>query len=169
MSNALDDTKLGPAMSSLNPRQRSFVIAYCATGGKNAVGAARTAGYEGTDVSLRVQAHRLAHSEAVQAAIHEEVGRRQQALAPRAQSNIEKIANNPLNRNSFEANKLLLALAGHSAVQKSEHKVTQELTTKEMIEEIRKLGATLGDKVVKSLLPPTIDITPTSSVINDDF
>ena len=169
MNTILEDSKLGPAMSALNPRQRSFVIVYCATGGKNAAGAARTAGYEGTDVSLRVQAHRLAHSEAVQSAIHEEVRRRQQAIAPRAQLNIERIANDPLSRNSFEANKLILAMASHSAVQKSEHKVTQELTTKEMIEEIRKLGATLGANVVKSLLPPTIDITPTSSVINDDF
>ena len=139
------------------------------TGGTNAAEAARTAGYEGTDGSLRVQAHRLAHSEAVQAAIHEEIGRRQQAIAPMAQTNIEQLAKNPNSKYHFEANKLILAMSGHSAVQKSEHKVTQELTTKEMIEEIRKLGATLGANVVKSLLPPTIDITPTSSTINDDF
>lgn len=159
------DIKLGPAMSALNPRQRGFVIAFLAAGGKNARKAAIAAGYGGgqNDSSVDKQAYRLVHSEPIQAAIHEEVTKRQQAVAVRAQANLEKIADNPGAKNHFEANKLLLALAGHSPVNRSEHIVTHELSTADMVEKIRLLGAALGENVVKALLPPervVIDITP---------
>ena len=157
------DMKLGPAMAALNGRQRGFVIAFCAQGGKDATAAASAAGYEGKGSALRFQAYRLVHSEAIQAAIHEEVTKRQQAVAVRTQANIEAIANNPDAKNHFEANKLLLALAGHTPVNRSEHIVTHELSTADMVEKIRQLGAVLGENVVKALLPPTIDLTHTET------
>lgn len=65
--------EFGPAMRALNERQQKFVLAAREIGGQKnwRTMAARLAGYEGTDVSLRVQAHRLANNPLVQAAIKE--------------------------------------------------------------------------------------------------
>jgi hypothetical protein len=152
------DYKLGPAMTALNSRQRAFVIALCTSGGKNVTECVRAAGYSISNA--KQYAYRLAHYDSVQAAIREEVIRRQQSMAPMAQANIEKIANATGHKDQLSANKLLLGLAGHSPIIKSEHVVTHQLSTKEMVDKIRQLGAMLGDEVVKKLLPPTIDITP---------
>lgn len=69
------DEELGPAMASLNGRQREFVRAWVALGYqgiKDAGEAARKAGYvdSGTG-AIRVIGHRLAHDPRVQAAILE--------------------------------------------------------------------------------------------------
>lgn len=73
------DGKLGPAMRALNDRQRAFVRALFDQGWKiSYTRAAKAAGYAdgGSLGGLRVQAHRLAHDEAVVAAVQEEGRRR---------------------------------------------------------------------------------------------
>lgn len=67
------DEEHGPAMRACDVRERAFVLAFVAAGGKDAQGAARAAGYApgGTDETLKVQGHRLRHRERVLAAIRE--------------------------------------------------------------------------------------------------
>lgn len=73
------DAELGPAMSSLNDRQRAFVRAFIALGQNgfqdNGL-AAKEAGYSGSPETLRVAGHRLSHDPRVQAAIMEEARKR---------------------------------------------------------------------------------------------
>lgn len=70
------EENLGPAMRELSERHRAFVMACVAQGAKvNYTLAATRAGYQGQSGAMKVQAHRLAHDERIQAAILEEAKR----------------------------------------------------------------------------------------------
>ena len=82
-----DEPRLGPKMLALNNRQRAFVSALMALGTNNYSRAAAEAGYGGESrKGLAVIAHRLAHDQRIQEAMHEEAERRMHANAIMATS-----------------------------------------------------------------------------------
>lgn len=116
--------KMGPAMKSLNERQRLFVVAMLEQGSANASAAARAAGYSAaSDEYLRVQGHRLAHDERVMAAIQEEAQRRLNSGAGMAVVQLLQIAETSIDqRTKLKAIEMILNRAGLHA--RTEHKVT---------------------------------------------
>jgi hypothetical protein len=113
---------VGPAMQALNERQRAFVAAMFDIGvNATYTDAARRAGYpDDGGGSIRVQAHRLAHSDKIQAAFREEAERRVTALLPTAHGGIAAILANPSHPDHFKAIKHTQALAGFAPTQKHE-------------------------------------------------
>src|ERR1700676_29923 len=113
-----NDAILGPAMQALNPRQRGFVMAKFDLGDHPSdVECARAAGYDGTKQSVIVQAHRLAHSDKILAAIHEEATRRASGLLPLAHRRIADKLLNPNDKENFAVAKHVQALSGISPKQ----------------------------------------------------
>jgi hypothetical protein len=92
---------MGPAMSSLNKRQRGFVDAMF-TVGISCAKAARAAGYSDADFLMR--------NPKVVAAIREEALRR--PLLPACHKALEKIVRNPEHKDHFAAIKYAQGLAG---------------------------------------------------------
>lgn len=136
---------LGPAMRALNERQRAFVFALFALGSRDPVEAARAAGYPDSGKSgIRVQAHRLAHNEKVQAAISEWQKKASRALIPFAAMNLVKIAGDPQHKDAAKVNLALMSMGGHGPV--TESKVTHEvvLTRQEKIDQIKDFAKALG-------------------------
>lgn len=123
-----DDHDYGPAMSALNELQRRFVDAMLITGGQAGrySEAARMAGYTGNPDSLKVTAHRLAHSPKVQAAIREEAERRVHSGAILGASVLIEIAQDSQHKDRFKAATRLLDMAG--LIVTTQHKVTVEHT-----------------------------------------
>jgi hypothetical protein len=147
--------QFGPAMQALTERQRAFVIAMFEQGAKGTyTGAARTAGYGGTPNSLRVQAHALAHSDKVQAAMREEAERRIGGLLPIAHAGLVDIITNPGHEDHFKAIKHAQALSGLAPKQTVvvEHKTDRATLLAEL------KGAI---DLLKSVAPTMIDVTPT--------
>lgn len=148
----------GPAMLALNERQRIFVLAYLAGGGKSAAAAAFAAGYgKGSRGGLDVQAHRLVHRADVLAGIREESLKRMHAFGPEMFNVIVEIArdkNSPAGerRKSAEA---ILDRIGLQAV--SEHVVTVQ-DNRSRAELIRELVA--GLRELGGEAPKLIDVTP---------
>lgn len=118
--------RMGPKMQALNPRQRAFVQAMLDLGMVNHTRCAMLAGYstENPD-GLRVTAHRLAHDERVQAAIHEEAGRRLRSGAIMAVSVLQNIAETPGHKDQLKAALAVLDRSGLHAV--SESRQTHEV------------------------------------------
>lgn len=76
--------QLGPAMRALNERQQRFVCCLFGQTKRDATAAARAAGYQGDDNTMRVQAHRLTHDPKIKTAIREEGERRLDVLSAMA-------------------------------------------------------------------------------------
>ncbi len=82
--NPADAPEFGPAMLALSPMMRAFVLALLDQRKRNNTAAARRAGYAdpgGTNATVRVAGHRLAHDARVIAALHEEAGKRLETAA----------------------------------------------------------------------------------------
>lgn len=139
------DTKLGPAMLALNEKQRAFVHALLATGGRSYTEAAIAAGYaaDGNKNVAAVTGSRLAHDPRVLEAIHEEAVARLHAGAALATSELVKIAGDSTHPKQVNAITALLDRVGIPA--RTEHKVTVESEdAKSVMAEIRQLAGQLG-------------------------
>lgn len=145
-----DTTDLGPAMRALTEKQRGFVIAMFETDLENPkyTDFARRAGYTGNDEGIRVTAHRLAHSEKIQAAIKEEADRRSTAFLPRALSRLHKITNDPFHKDTLAAAKHAAAIAG--VAPKTTHVIEHVHDRASLISEIQGALAILEAMGVKS-------------------
>jgi phage terminase small subunit len=142
-----DETKLGPGMQALSERHRCFVGALVMQGGKlDFTKAARAAGYEAKPESLRVIAHRLAHSEDIQAAIQEEARRRVRTSSLAATAMLDEILANP----ETETRDRLMAIRmvmERTEPATTEHKVSVErrdLTRPQVIAQLRELIVEAG-------------------------
>lgn len=158
---AKKDADLGPAMLKLNSRQRAFVDYLVTFGCKpgDFTEAYRAAGYEACDGALRVGAHRLIHSDPIQAAIREEMDRRAVAVLPMALGTMIKIAGDPQHKDAAKTAKDLAALAGMSPINRSEVKVKHEgLSLPDQLREhCRQAGIVYEDFLRFGKL---VDITP---------
>lgn len=121
------DEDLGPAMRALEPRRRAFVVAMIEAPHLSYTQAALRAGYSGTPGSLGVQAHRLAHSEKVLAAYHEEANKRLRAGAILGASVLVQIARDNTHKDQLKAAMTLLNRVGLH--EKTEHKHVVERPT----------------------------------------
>ncbi len=150
-----NESDLGPAMRALNPRQRAFVDAMFVLGtDATYADAARAAGYESdTANALRVQAHRLAHSDKVQAAMREEAERRCAGLLPIAHAGMATILTSPQHPDHFKAIKHAQALAGVAPTQK--HEVVHKHDAASL-----KADLLAAMDLLKSVAGPMIDVTP---------
>ena len=153
-----DETDLGPAMQSLNSRQRGFVMAKFDLMEANQlptdIDCARAAGYEGTDKSLKVQAHKLAYNVRVLAAIKEEAERRCINLLPLAHRRMTELVIDRTHKDHFQAIKHQQALSGFSP--KQVHVVEHVHDKGALIQEIKgslALLRGLGIKVTEELIP----------------
>ncbi len=157
------DEGCGPAMLSLSPAQRAFVVAKVHFGCKNAE-AARRAGYsKNKPGDAKVTAYRLAHSDEVQAAIIEESRKVISSEGPRSIRTLVEIrddrAKEPKDR--IKAAIELLNRGGLNAV--SEHHLTVEhqMTDAEKDRRILALCQELGlpDTAARKMLiaPDAID------------
>lgn len=156
--------ELGPAMRALNGRQRAFVHAMFDLGTEaNYTAAARQAGYpDDAEGYIRVQAHRLAHSDKVQAAMREEAERRCAGLLPMAHAGMAAIVKNPAHQDHFKAIKHAQALAGLAPTQK--HEVTHKTDTASL-----KADLLAAMDLLKSVAGPMIDVTPEDVHRTEEF
>lgn len=154
-----DLSEYGPAMQRLNPKQRSFVLAYLEHPLWSQSQIAEHAGYtpnKEQPAQLRVRAHLLMHNEGVIAAINEESSKRMRGAAAIAVSAVVKIAMDQTHKDHLKAALALMDRTGHHAL--SEHKVTVDdkrpQTKAELIAAVRGVAAELGitdPSVVKQL------------------
>ena len=148
----------GPCMRALTERQRLFVLYLLETGSNNHTRAAAFAGYASeNENALRVTAHRLAHDDKVQAAMHEEAQRRMRASAIMATSRLLEIANNPKHKDQLKAIGMVLNRTGLH--EHTEHKVTVEhqMNDAEMVVRIRELCREMDLDPVKLLGAKVMD------------
>lgn len=146
-----DMGKLGPAMRALpTDRMRAFVTFLVTTGQNNHAAAARAAGYQGNEDTIKVTGHRLAHDERVINALHEEGKRRMQSAAVLAAGVLVNLANDPTDKKvQLRAAEALLNRVGLHAT--TEHIVSRGEDSGGMIENIKRLAAELGLDAVKLL------------------
>lgn len=142
---------LGPKMMALTPRQRAFVFAMLETGQDDHTRCARMAGYTGNDNVLYVTAHRLAHDEKIQTAIHEQASKRLKAGAIMATGTLLAIAKNPVHKDQLKAALEIMNRSGLHAI--TESKVTHEhtLDDKAAIQRVKDLALSLGIDAKKLL------------------
>ena len=154
-----EEGKLGPAMLALpTDGMRAFVYAMLDTGGQNQMLCAKESGYTGTERTLAVTGHRLAHDERVQAAIQEEARRRLNAGAILAVNTVLSIAANATHKDQLRAATAILDRTGLHTT--SEHKVTVERSEDEraIIREIMEYGKKFNLDVKALLGAQGIDI-----------
>lgn len=129
----------------LTERQRAFVVAFVASGGKNATEAAREAGFSAA--SARQEAWRLLRKPHVQAAIRAEraraIGTEGGSLAWSVIEGILKDERSPVGVR-FEAAKFVMGLAGHVAPKPGEEQGDTPTSLEDMtvaqLEEIIRRG-----------------------------
>jgi hypothetical protein len=159
------EADLGPAMLALNPRQRGFVLAKFELGDHPSDSeCARAAGYPATNSEyLKVQAHRLAHSDKIIAAIREEATRRAANLLPLAHRRMNEKLLNPADKDNWAVVKHIQGLEGIAP--KQIHEVHHVVDRKALIQEIEgsiRLLQTLGIKLDQTLIPPqTVEVIDT--------
>ncbi len=141
-------------MMALNDRQRAFVVAMFELGADATYYAAAVkAGCTGTRSSIDVKAHRLAHSDKVQAAFREEAERMAAGLLPMAHQMMANVVKNPSHPDHFKAVKHAQALAGVSPTQK--HEVVHKHDTASL-----KADLLAAMDLLRSVAGPVIDVTP---------
>lgn len=162
-----DEDALGPAMRALNARQRAFVDAMYTLGADaDYTTCAKAAGYKAeSEGSLRVQAHRLAHSPKVQAAISEEADRRAAGLLPLCHKKMEKIILTDGHDQQFAAIKHAQALAGKTP--RIQHTVEHKTDRAALMNEITAGLAMLKELGIKVDMGKVLDVTPTSAEVVD--
>lgn len=121
-----DAGRMGPKMQALTKRQRAFVQAMLDTGMTNHTRCAMMAGYTGTDGTLRVAGHRLAHDERIQSAIQEEAKKRMQSGVIMAVGVLQNIAETPGHKDQLKAAMAIMDRSGLHAV--SENKTVHEVS-----------------------------------------
>jgi hypothetical protein len=151
------DEQYGPAMSALTERERAWVLAVVALGGKPKEAAA-AAGYgaQGTaeqkDNAQRQAASRLNRSPKVQAAVIEEAESRLKSGALLASEAMLSMVEDPLSKHHFKAVKELIERTQGPVVQKQEIVVKREvLTDAQLDQRIQLLQQRLASA---GLLPP---------------
>lgn len=154
----VEGAEFGPAMKKLTTKQQAFVVALFAQGNTNSAGAARAAGYYGTQNSLNVEGHRQLHNPKVQEAMHEFARARLQADTPEYLRMLRTIA---VTRGSDQlgALKLSLALAGHTPVVEVHQKTEITISYDEKLLELQRLARLAGEdpeRAVAGLAPPTV-------------
>lgn len=138
------DAAFGPKMAALTERQRNYVIALLMAGDDNHTRAAAAAGYsQGSEIGLRVTAHRLAHDPKIIEAMKEEGDRRMNAASVMAISELCKIARNEMHKDQIKAISMILNRTGFH--ERTEHKVTVEHKSEpEQIERLKQFARILG-------------------------
>jgi phage terminase small subunit len=140
------ETLLGPKMQALTEKQRLFVVAMAELGTFDYTRCARAAGYSAeSENGLRVTAHRLAHDEKIQAAMHEEAQRRMNVGGFIGVSVAAEIATDPIHKDRLKAAGMLMDRSGLHA--KSEHTVKvqdQSRTEEALLERAKQLAGELG-------------------------
>lgn len=159
------DSELGPAMQALEPRRRAFVLEMLNNPAISHAQAARRAGYTGTDNYLGVQAHRLAHSERVLAAYHEEASKRLRSGVLVGASVLVEIARDSTHKDQLKAAMTLLNRVGLH--EKTEHKHVVERATddvevkRQVVALAKELGLDprvfLGNNASLPALPTPVD------------
>ena len=144
-------TKLGPAMSTLTPNARAFVIALVEMGGaiNEMHKAVEAAGYRcESKAAAYVQAHRLAADPRIQLAILEEAkGRCKSASLLSVSTMIEIIQDKTVKPSTrLQAASRIAAIAGMDPATQMLIKTTSEVTVtiKEQISQVRQLAKDLG-------------------------
>lgn len=165
---------LGPAMRSLNERQRMFVCALMVYGGDQQE-AYRCAGYDvKTAGSAQAASSRLANSAGVVEAIKEEALRRLDSSSALAVSTLVELASVKTSDNKIRlnaANSILDRIGGFAG--KSEHKIIikDDRTTTELIDFIKRTAIENGLDPMKLLgHSPVIDVdfTEVENVFDPD-
>lgn len=148
---ALDDIigdldNLGPAMRSLNEKQRRFVVAHLELGCRNQTQAAILAGYtsESSMKSVTVQGSRLARDPRVVAAMREETERRLKSNAAVAASALVEIASDPMAKDRFKAADALLKHSGFIVPTRAEVVVKDQRTQDDLIREATEVARSMG-------------------------
>ncbi len=171
-----DASRLGPAMSRLTVRQRTFVDALLMAGDTNYRRAAIVAGYsEDSPNGIAAQATRLAHDERIIKAISEETDRRLQAGSAMAASVLLGIANDVTKepKDRMKAAFGILDRTGHSAVSVSQVTHQHVMNEEEMIGKIRNLAILMqldpkkllgNQKVIEA---EAVDVTPSDDGLED--
>ncbi len=134
--------EFGPAMTSLNERQRAFVIALNNSGLENATQAARLAGYSQKGAS--VTAHRLMHSKNIQDAIREDARARLASLVPGALRVLQDTIDNETHPDRLKAALSILNRTGINEVMERNVKVEVTMTTDQKLARIGELAEKLG-------------------------
>jgi phage terminase small subunit len=141
-----DDGDLGPCMRALPERQRRFVRLYIEQPTRSGAAIAAAAGYSNNGKSgIKVEAHRLLHSEKVLAAIREQLdkGFRTDAVIGRAV--LLEIALDKENPQRLKAATALLDRGGFYSMSEQRISVTHlDMTSEAMTERIKHLAAELG-------------------------
>jgi C4-dicarboxylate-specific signal transduction histidine kinase len=141
----MTEASLGPAMRALTEKQQAFVNILLDSGSADMTACAEKAGYAAESRnSLHGQAHRLAHSPKVQAAIHEESLRRLATFAPLALRALADIAMNHQHKDRLRAAQTILDRVGLHATHGTVATVTHEIDDASMTRRVVVLCAELG-------------------------
>lgn len=140
------DEDLGPAMAALTEGQKGFVLAMLDTGGANLSLCYRSAYQDAKDeVGIRVNAHRLAHSEKIQAAILEEGRRRLNTGGILAVNTVLKLCNSANENVRLRAAQTVMdRVPGLSAMTMHKVEVARPESEKQLIREVFELSKQLG-------------------------
>jgi len=143
----VEDADCGPAMAALPPAQRAFVIGKVRHGLNNAE-AAKRAGYaDGPNGGgAKVTGYRLAHTEAIIAAIIEESKKVLKSEGPNSIRTLVEIRDNRKNeaKDRLKAAVELLNRGGLNAVNEHHHLVEHRLTEEQQDKKILALARELG-------------------------
>lgn len=144
MSNIRKDAAFGPCMTICTEQERTFVVAYLETGGRNHTTAAQIAGFgAGNNASARQQGWRLVHRPRVLAAIREEADKRLKTGAILGASVLIEIAETPGHKDQMKAAVELLNRAGLIVATKHEVEVTDNRTTSTLLARVHELAQRL--------------------------
>lgn len=168
----------GTMMKQLpNDRWRAFVEALMTQGQRNATQAYRDAGFNGTDETARVGAHRMMKDERVLRAIHEEGQRRLKgAMLALAQDVHAEILSNPQTDPAvrLKAATMVYDRAGLHATNEVKHTHEHIASDGDLLQRIARLATTLGldaskllGNRVKALEAPTVDAEYVEVSAND--
>lgn len=150
-------------MTICTEQERTFVVAFLETGGRNHTTAAQIAGFgAGNDKSARQQAWRLMHRPRVLAALKEEADKRLKTGAILGASVLIEIAETPGHKDQYKAAVELLNRAGLIVATKHEVEVTDNRTTTTLLARVHELAGRLQIDPRKLLgqaagTPPVLD------------
>lgn len=139
------EKKLGPAMRALNERQQLFVVACFEQPKRDNTAAARVAGYQGNDNTLRVTAHRLSHDPRIIAALREEGMRRMDMLGAKAIDKLGDVLESATDhKTSLKAIEMVLNRVGFHSRTEHINKNENVLSDIEKVEKITLLAKAMG-------------------------
>jgi hypothetical protein len=139
-----EDLAWGPAMQSLSPRRRAYVLAQLSDPLANPTVWARRAGFSDKGLACKVRGHQLEHDEKVMRAVQEVVRQHLESRGPAVGvATLLKIAQTDGHPQQVRAAEGLLDRTGFHAM--SEHKVLVERRDPAaMIARVRELAAQFG-------------------------